>query len=340
MSMPSLQAPHAVIMIRPHNFSPNPLTAADNAFQSPPEAFEGENIAQSAYNEVSTAAACLNAFGIDTFVFEDYTTETPDSVFPNNWFSTHSGGRVAVYPMYAPNRRKERRQDVIEMLKTNFKVNEVVDYSSMESDGVFLEGTGAMVLDHIDKVAYAAISKRTSPEAFNRFCNHFEYEPILFQATDQLGRDIYHTNVLMCVATDFVLIGLEMIRDQDQRKILSQKIKASGRALIELSEEQIHKFAGNALELQSAEGRVLALSRTAKNALRPDQINMIEKSAKLLPLDVPAIEMSGGSVRCMMAGIHLAPRPRSVKTISVGHHPQLCNSNEDNDFNKIPSVKV
>jgi len=273
MSLSSLQAPQAVIMIRPHNFSPNPLTAADNAFQRPPETFEGENIAQAAYNEVTAAAACLNAFGIDTFVFEDYTTETPDSVFPNNWFSTHAGGRVAVYPMYAPNRRKERRPDVIEMLKTNFKVDEVVDYSSMESDGVFLEGTGAMVLDHIGKIAYAAISKRTSPKAFKRFCNHF------------------------------------------------------------------NKFAGNALELQSYEGRVLALSRTAMDALKTHQIDIIKKSAELLPLDVPAIELSGGSVRCMMAGIHLTPRPGSVKTVSVLHHPQLSSFNEANKV-KTNSEKV
>jgi len=339
MSLSSLQAPQAVIMIRPHNFSPNPLTAADNAFQRPPETFEGENIAQAAYNEVTAAAACLNAFGIDTFVFEDYTTETPDSVFPNNWFSTHAGGRVAVYPMYAPNRRKERRPDVIEMLKTNFKVDEVVDYSSMESDGVFLEGTGAMVLDHIGKIAYAAISKRTSPKAFKRFCNHFEYEPVLFQATDKTGQPIYHTNVLMCVATDFVLIGLDMIRDKDQRDNLRKSILASGRTIIELSEEQINKFAGNALELQSYEGRVLALSRTAMDALKTHQIDIIEKSAELLPLDVPAIEMSGGSVRCMMAGIHLTPRPSSVKTISVAHHPQLSPATEASKV-KTNSEKV
>jgi len=339
MSLKSLQAPQAVIMIRPHNFSPNPLTAADNAFQSPLETFEGENIAQAAYNEVTTAAACLNAFGIDTFVFEDYTTETPDSVFPNNWFSTHAGGRVAVYPMYAPNRRKERRIDVIEMLKTNFKVDEVVDYSSLETDGVFLEGTGAMVLDHIGKIAYAAISKRTSPEAFKRFCSHFQYEPVLFQATDKSGRPIYHTNVLMCVATDFVLIGLEMIRDQNQRNMLRDSIIASGRSIIELSEEQINKFAGNAFELQGFDGRVLALSQTALDALEPHQIELIEKSAKLLPLDVPAIEMSGGSVRCMMAGIHLKPRSRAVKTISAAQHSQLSTSSESCQVN-ITSEKV
>jgi len=195
---------------------------------------------------------------------------------------------VAVYPMYAPNRRKERRPDVIEMLKTNFKVDEVVDYSSMESDGVFLEGT---------------------------------------------------TNVLMCVATDFVLIGLGMIRDKDQRDNLRKSILASGRTIIELSEEQINKFAGNALELQSYEGRVLALSRTAMDALKTHQIDIIKKSAELLPLDVPAIELSGGSVRCMMAGIHLTPRPSSVKTVSVLHHPQLSSFNEANKV-KTNSEKV
>lgn len=308
MERRSVQAPAAVVMIRPHYFSPNHETEADNAFQSCARHLDRSALADAAYREVSAAAGTLAEHGVRTHVFEDETAETPDSVFPNNWFSTHPGGHVAIYPMFAENRRRERRGDVIEMLKRDYRVQDVIDYSGLEPDGLFLEGTGAMVLDHIDRVAYAVTSKRTDPIALERFCAHFNYEPMVFDASDARGVPVYHTNVLMCIATDFVLIGLNMIADAARRAEIVRRFEQSGRDVIALSDAQVADFAGNAIELQGRQGRVLALSQRAYAALTPDQIARIETSADLLPLDVPTIEMAGGSVRCMLAAIHLAAR--------------------------------
>jgi hypothetical protein len=241
-------------------------------------------------------------------IFEDEGSETPDSVFPNNWFSTHAGGHIAIYPMLAPVRRKERRADVIDMLKARYRVQDVIDYSGLEPDGLFLEGTGAMVLDHIDRVAYAVKSKRTDPIALERFCTHFNYEPIVFRAADENDVPIYHTNVLMCIATSFVMIGLDMISNRARRHEIVKRFASSGREVIALDAAQIGNFAGNAIELQGAQQRILAISSRALAALRQDQIDVIEQSTQLLPLDIPTIELSGGSVRCTLAGIHLSPR--------------------------------
>lgn len=308
MERKSAQAPAAVIMIRPHHFSPNEETANDNAFQQSSDGFSTTKMAKAAYTEATNAAEQLRSKGIKVHIFEDEGTKTPDSVFPNNWFSTHPGGHVAIYPMFPKNRRLERRIDIIEMLKSEYRVQDIIDYSGLEPDGLFLEGTGAMVLDHIDRVSYAVRSNRTDPVALERFCTHFNYEPMVFDALDDDGAPIYHTNVLMCIATNFVMIGLDMITDKGRRKEIEDRFKNSGRHVIALSKEQIASFAGNALELQSNDGRVLALSSVALNALTPQQISIIEQSAKLLPLDIPTIEMAGGSVRCMLAGIHLLPR--------------------------------
>ena len=304
----SAQAPSSVVMIRPHHFAPNSETAGDNKFQSLPDELDSEAVKKAAYAEAGAAAAALEELGVRVHLFDDRTEETPDSVFPNNWFSTHPGGHVAIYPMYAPSRRKERRHDVMEMLKRDYRVQDIIDYSGLEEDGLFLEGTGAMVLDHIDRVAYAVKSNRTDPVILERFCTHFNYEPMVFEAEDDAGAAIYHTNVLMCIATDFVMIGLEMITDAARRKEIAQRFRASGREIIPLSFDQIANFAGNAIELQGKESRILALSARAFEALTPDQIAIIEKSARPAPLDVPVIELSGGSVRCMIAGIHLASR--------------------------------
>lgn len=304
----SVQAPRAVVMIRPHQFSPNPDTAADNAFQSTDALRTAEAIARSAYDEVTAMAAQLEAAGVMVHLFEDETRQTPDSVFPNNWFSTHAGGHVAVYPMFSPSRQRERRWDVIELLKQKYRVQDVIDYSGLEADGVYLEGTGAMVLDHIERVAYAARSNRTNEVALERFCTHFNFEPMLFDAADAQGRQIYHTNVLMCVGSGFCLIGLDTIANPGRRAEIAARLAETGREVIELSHEQIAEFAGNAIELKGSGGHVLALSQRAMAALRPDQIARIEQSADLLPIAVPTIELAGGSVRCMIAGVHLAAR--------------------------------
>lgn len=235
MERRSVQAPAAVVMIRPRRFTPNTETAADNAFQSAAADFDRAAVAEAAYREVSLAAETLEGRGVRTHLFADDTDETPDSVFPNNWFSTHPGGHVAIYPMFAPNRRKERRADIVEALKRAYRVQDVIDYSGLEPDGLFLEGTGAMVLDHIDRVAYAVRSNRTDPVALERFCTHFNYEPMVFEARDARGVAVYHTNVLMCVATDFVMIGLDMIADDARRAEIVKRFEESGREIVALT---------------------------------------------------------------------------------------------------------
>ena len=308
MNRRSAQAPAAVIMIRPHHFLPNQETAKDNAFQKNGGGLNSSEMAKSAFTETTNVANKLTSFGIKTHIFEDESTKSPDSVFPNNWFSTHPGGHIAIYPMYPENRRLERRHDVIEMLKRNYRVQDVIDYSGLEPDGLFLEGTGAMVLDHIDRVAYAVRSNRTNPVALERFCTHFNYEPMVFDAVDDSRNPVYHTNVLMCIATDFVMICLDMIPDSTRRLEIEERFTRSGRQIIALSIKQIKNFAGNALELQSNKGLVLALSNVALKALDPKQKTIIEQSTIILPLDIPTIELAGGSVRCMLAGVHLSPR--------------------------------
>lgn len=305
--MKSLQAPEAVVMIRPHHFCSNPDTKSDNAFQT--TAGKPEVVQRQAMAEFNTAVATLREAGVRVHVFDDTSTQTPDSVFPNNWFSTHPGGHIAVYPMYAPNRRLERRWDVIEELKKNYRVQDVIDYSGLEEDDLALEGTGAMVLDHVARIAYAVKSNRADPVLLERFCTHFNYEPMAFEAQDSSGRDVYHSNVLMGIGTDFAMICLSMIRDPQRRREITTRLEESGRVVIDLTEDQIANFAGNVFEL-SGDKRLLALSARAAEALRADQIATIERSTRLLALSIPTIETAGGSVRCMLAGIHLSPRDR------------------------------
>ena len=302
----SAQAPSAVVMVRPHHFTVNTETAADNRFQLSTD--WSDELASRAFDEITLAAETLESHGVTVHLFEDSGIDAPDSVFPNNWFSTHAGGHIAIYPMKVPSRRRERRSDVIEMLKQNYRVQDVIDYSGLEPDGIFLEGTGAMVLDHIGRVAYAARSDRTDPIALERFCTHFNFEPMVFDARDGDGVSIYHTNVLMCVATGFAVIGTGMITDARRRNEVVARLQRSGRDIVHLSNAQIDSFAGNAIELQGKESRILALSTTALAALGDDQRATIEADARIIALDIPTIERAGGSVRCTLAGIHLTPR--------------------------------
>lgn len=301
------QAPNAVVMIRPHHFCPNEETKQDNRFQAS-ESFDKQQVKTQAYEQVTTAGKILEAEGVVVHTFEDEGVETPDSVFPNNWFSTHTGGQIAIYPMYAQNRRKERRTDIIELLKKQYRVQDVVDYSGLEHDEIYLEGTGAMVLDHIERIAYAARSKRTDSHVLERFCSHFNFEPMVFDAKDKAGIAVYHTNVLMCIGSDFAMSGFDLMTDPKRREQIIQRFESSGKRIVNLTEQQINAFCGNALELQGASGRILALSAKAYAALTPDQISVLEKSVKLVPLNVSAIELAGGSIRCMLAGIHLSKR--------------------------------
>lgn len=324
---PSIQAPAAVVMVRPHRFHPNPETAGDNAFQRNDAALSSQlqTLAERAHAEVTRAAERLQAAGVRVHLFDDHgERETPDSVFPNNWFSTHPGGHVALYPMYCPSRRRERRSDVIEMLKAEYRVQDVIDYSGLEHDDLFLEGTGAMVLDHIGRVAYTARSRRADAVALERFCTHFNFEPMAFDTADAAGRPIYHTNVMMCVATEFAMVALDLIADAKRRAEVRRRLEETGREVIALDAHQIDNFAGNALELSGSTGRVLALSERALASLSAAQKAAIARSANLLPLRVPTIELAGGSVRCMLAGVHLARRcPGLARPTSCeSHYPR------------------
>lgn len=305
----SIQAPSAVVLVRPRHFTPNPATATDNTFQTSASG-DRESIAHAAWQEVTDAAAVLERHGVTVHLFDDERDDRADAVFPNNWFSTHSGGHIAVYPMQSPSRRGERREDIIELLKREYRVQDVIDYSGLEYDDVFLEGTGAMVLDHLSRIAYTVRSARADPIALERFCTNFGYEPMVFDAVDESGRPIYHSNVLMCVATDFALIGLDFIADDRRREQILERLGSHDREVIALSREQIREFAGNAIELQGRNGRILALSVRALESLTEEQREVIEKSCTIVPVSVPTIELAGGSVRCMLAGIHLDRRSR------------------------------
>jgi hypothetical protein len=310
-----VQAPRDVLLVRPHHFRPNPQTAADNAFQS---AAGSTDLAERAFHAVTTLALRLRAAGVRAHVFDDPERHRPDSVFPNNWLSTHACGRVAVYPMYAPNRRAERRSDVLAFLRSRYTVDELVDYSAAEREGRFLEGTGAMVLDHVGSVAYAARSRRVDPGLFAQFCDAFGYEPVLFDAVDPSGRPIYHTNVMMSVGTDFAMVGLDTVPDPATRERITARLETTGRRVIALSHAQVAHFAGNAIELDAGSHRVLALSARAAASLTLDQRSIIEQHCDLLPIDVAPIELAGGSVRCMIAGIHLQPRSQAESLAPEG----------------------
>jgi len=302
------QAASAVAMIRPHQFSPNTQTALDNSFQIQVEDADKQQLAVNAYQQVTSMANKLTNLGIKVYLYEDTDTLTPDSVFPNNWFSTHSDGTIALYPMYPKNRRLERRMDLIRQLQNDFDVQQIIDYSPWEQKAIFLEGTGAMVLDHIERIAYTVRSNRANQQALEHFCQEFNYTPIIFNACDHQGVDVYHTNVMMCIGSDFALIGSAMISSSTERTKVMSQLTRSKKTVIELSQQQIAKFCGNALQLMTNNGPILALSQSAYNALSSCQINALEHHVKLVPFDVSAIETAGGSVRCMLASIHL-PKP-------------------------------
>ncbi len=307
-------APSAVILVRSRRFRVNPATAADNAFQADPPAVDPAELAARATGEMDAVADALRAAGVTVHVFDDDDPTRPDSVFPNNWLSTHPGGMVAVHPMFAPNRRHERRGDVLEMLKAHYRVQTIVDYSGLEADGIYLEGTGALVIDHESRVAYMARSHRADQVALERFCADFAYEPMAFDAFDEGGLPVYHTNVLGWIGTRMAMLALEMIPDASRREAVRERMQVRGREVLELTERQVGEFAGNAIELTGwrADGSarpIVAMSARARRSLRDDQVAAIERSAEIVAIDIPTLELSGGSVRCMIAGIHLDPRP-------------------------------
>ena len=301
------QSPAAVVMVRPRHFTPNPQTARDNAFQTDPADVDASRaeIAARARAEVDSVAAALRAAGVRVHLVDDERADRPDAVFPNNWFSTHADGRLLLYPMHSPNRRAERRGDVVELLRASYGVGSVVDHSTLESLGLHVEGTGALVFDHVERVAYVALSHRADRAAVDLVCRGLDYDVEAFTATDADGVPIYHTNVMMSVASRLALVGLEAIGSSSERRRVADRLAASGREVVALTRAQLAEFAGNALELRGADGPVLAVSARGWASLTPAQRATVARHARPLPLDVPTIELAGGSVRCMLAGVHL-----------------------------------
>src|SRR5437870_2259570 len=286
------QSTGAVLMIRPGRFYPNPETAADNAFQR--DANCGlDALSAVARKEFDAAVQTLRAAGVNVHVFEDTAKpEKPDAVFPNNWISTHHDGRIALFPMYSALRRRERRQDIVEELRKHYRVSEVIDYSAFEDENCCLEGTGSLVLYHLNRVAYVSLSNRSNPKVIRRFAEDFSYEPITFTSIGSDGRPIYHTNVMMCIGTAFAMVGLELIRNKAERQQVRARLEKTGKVIMELSADQIANFAGNAIELQNQSGeKLLVLSSRASRALTEEQRERLSRYARLIRLELPTIEL-------------------------------------------------
>ena len=300
------QTTDSVLMIRPSRFYLNPETAADNAFQSRAD-FEMDVLAEAARSEFDGAVRTLRGAGVTVHVFEDTAEpEKPDAVFPNNWISTHHDGRVTLFPMYSELRRRERRHDVIEELRKTYKITDVIDYSSFEEQGCCLEGTGSLVLDHVNRVAYVSLSNRSNPKVIRRFADDFNYEAVTFTSVGLDSQPIYHTNVMMCVGSEFAMVGLAMIPNKLERQQVRTRLEASGKEIVELAPEQVANFAGNAIELHDSTGaQLLVLSTRAFRTLDQEQRTILTRHARPVLLELPTIELGGGSARCMIATIHL-----------------------------------
>ena len=304
------QATNSILMIRPINFGYNEETAQDNHYQIKDSIIKNSN--KSAQKEFDNMVNNLRQNGISVHVFQDDEKDyTPDSIFPNNWVSFHENGDLGLFPMYAENRRLERRQEVLEFLENEgFTISNIVDYSGAESENKFLEGTGSMILDRENRVAYCSISNRSNEDLFIEFCEDFEFTPVLFNSFQTVGNKrlpIYHTNVMMCIATDYVIICLDSIDDKNQRKNVSDFINQSEKKLIEISEKQVESFAGNMLELVNENNEsVLVMSKSAEDSLNQNQKNIITNYSRIVSCDINTIEVcGGGSARCMMAEIFL-----------------------------------
>ncbi len=303
------QSTNSVLMIRPCRFYPNPETAADNAFQHDANR-DLEALTTVARKEFDPAVQTLRAAGVNVHVFEDtIEPEKPDAIFPNNWISTHHDGRIALFPMYSALRRRERRWDIVEELGKHYRVTEVIDYSPFENEDCYLEGTGSLVLDHLNKIAYVSLSNRSNPKLIKRFAEDFGYQPVTFTSIGPNGQPIYHTNVMMCIGTAFAMVGLEMIPNKAERQEVRARLEKTGKEIVELTADQIANFAGNAIELcNQDEEKLLVLSSRADHALTDEQRETLTRHARLVPVELPTIELAGGSARCMIATIHLPPR--------------------------------
>ena len=305
------QTTNTILMIRPVSFRMNEQTAVNNYFQEDLDLKNAE-INAKAQQEFDVFVEKLRAVGINVIVeHDDKIMDTPDSIFPNNWVSFHSNGDVAKYPMFAENRRRERRDEVfIRLEEEGFIIENIIDYTSAEHEGIFLEGTGSIILDRVNRKAYCALSPRADEELFIEFCEDFEYTPVIFVANQTVeGKrlPIYHTNVMMCLAENFAVICLDSIDDKKERKNVVKHLKQDGKEIISITEAQMHQFAGNMLQLRGAnEQRYLVMSEAAHKSLTVNQIKAIEKHCPILSSSLETIETcGGGSARCMMAEVFL-----------------------------------
>lgn len=302
-----MQTTDTVLMIEPVAFGFNEQTAVNNYFQVQQEG----NVQDNALKEFNDFVEKLRAKDINVITIKDtLEPKTPDSIFPNNWVSFHADGKVVLYPMFAENRRLERRDDIINQIKEQFEVTEVIDYSGAEKDNLFLEGTGSMIFDHDNKLAYGSVSLRLDEGLFRKFCSDFGFQPVVFHSYQTAGEErlpIYHTNVMMCVADKFVVICLDCIDDESERNNVIETIKNSGKELIEISEDQMQNFAGNMLQVQNKSGeKFLVMSQSAYKSLNRDQVSAIEKYCEIIYSDLEVIETNGGgSARCMLAEVFL-----------------------------------
>ncbi len=309
-----MQITNTILMIRPVAFRMNEQTAVNNFFQEE-LSLKNTEINKKAQQEFDNLVEKLRSNGVNVIVVDDRKeTDTPDSIFPNNWVSFHNTGTVVAYPMFAENRRKERREDIFDILEENgFEIKDIVDYTSAEKEGVFLEGTGSILKDRVNQKAYCALSERAHEELFIEFCEDFDCFPVVFTANQTVNgerKPIYHTNVMMAMAETFVVICLDTIDDKRERKNVMTHLKNDGKEIITITEAQMHSFAGNMLQVIGADDkRYMVMSSAAYNSLRKDQISAIEKHGDIIHSPLDTIETcGGGSARCMMAEVFLPKR--------------------------------
>lgn len=306
------QTTNAILMIRPVAFRMNEQTAVNNYYQKVIDGLLPATVNAKAQQEFDDFVAKLTAVGVEVIVVSDtLEPDTPDSIFPNNWVSFHENGDVVLYPMFAENRRLERREDIIEILEAKgFEVSEYMDYTAAEDDQIFLEGTGSLLLDRANGKAYCALSPRADEELFIEFCEDYEFSPIIFEAFQTVNGQrklIYHTNVMMCLGETFAVICADAIDDKKERKMVLDALKSDNKEIILITEEQVNNFAGNMLEVRGKnDKRYLVMSAAAHQCLTPNQIMQLEKHAEILSSSLDTIEAcGGGSARCMMAEIFL-----------------------------------
>lgn len=306
------QTTNTILMIRPIAFRMNEQTAVNNYYQKVIDGLSPETVNERAQEEFDNFVKKLRTVGVNVIVVQDTKNpDTPDSIFPNNWISFHDNGDVVLYPMYAVNRRDERREDILDLIEEKgFVIENIVDYTDAEDDEIFLEGTGSLLLDRVNGKAYCALSPRAEEELLIEFCEDFDLGPVIFQAyqdVDGVRELIYHTNVMMCIGSTFAVLCADCIDDKQERNMVIDNLKQDGKEIIYITEDQVNNFAGNMLEVKGSDDRpFIVMSQAAKLSLRPEQIAALEKHGTILASSLDTIEAcGGGSARCMMAEVFL-----------------------------------